>query len=174
MRRVLVPLALLLLCASFAQAQAPEWIKYNSAEGRYAVSLPAEPKISTQESTTADGQKFLQYMATVQQSDLVYLVGYFDHVPGTVFYPDKARDGMVGAVKGTLVNERNITLSGYPGREMRVAAKLQGIDFILLAKFWDTDQRVYVLQCIFPKLIESDATNAKAAKYFDSFQILSK
>lgn len=173
MRKATLSFLLLLFIASLAFAvQDPAWITYNSAEGRYNISLPAEPRLGTQESATADGQKFLQYMATVQQPDAIYLIGYFDHVPGTTFSADRARDGMVAAVKGTLVSEHVISLSGYPGRELKVGAKSDTNDYILLAKFWDTENRVYVLQVIYPKSGESEAMNVNAAKYFDSFQIV--
>jgi hypothetical protein len=173
MRKAALSIALLLFVASLALAvQDSAWITYNSAEGRYNVSLPAEPKLSTQESATADGQKFLQYMASVQQSDAIYQIGYFDHLPGTTFSADRARDGMVSAVKGTLVSERNISLSGYPGRELKISAKFETSEYVLLAKFWDAESRVYVVQVVYPKSIESEAMTVKAAKYFDSFQIL--
>jgi hypothetical protein len=175
MRKAAIPILVLLLSASLAHAvQVPDWIDYNSAEGRYTVSLPTQPKLSTQESATADGQKFLQYMATAQEPTAVYLIGYFDHVAGTTFSADRARDGMVAAVKGTLVSERTISVNGYPGRELKVGTSTEGTDYIILVKFYDTDSRVYVQQVIFPKSFESEAMNAKAAKYFDSFQILKK
>jgi len=173
MKQALTPICLLLICAVAALGvQDSTWINYNSAEGRYTVSLPAQPKLSTQESSTADGQKFLQYMATAQEPNAVYLVGYFDHVAGTTFSADRARDGMIKAVKGTLVSERTISLSGYPGRELKVGTSSEGVDYIILVKFYDTDNRVYVQQLLFPKSLESEAMNTKAAKYFDSFQIL--
>jgi hypothetical protein len=175
MNKAIAPILLLLICAVVAPGvQNSAWINYNSTEGRYTISLPAQPKLSTQESATADGQKFTQYKAMVEDQGAIYLVGYFDHVSGTTFFADRARDGMVAAVKGTLVSERTISLSGYPGRELKVGAKLDDTDYILLAKFWDTENRVYVLQLIFPKSLEGDATNTKAARYFDSFQILQK
>jgi len=175
MNKAVAPTSLLLICAAVALGvQNSAWINYNSTEGRYTISLPAQPKLGTQESATADGQKFTQYKAMVEDQDAIYLVGHFDHVQGTTFSADRARDGMVAAVKGTLVSERTIHLSGYPGRELKVSAKLDGTDYILLAKFWDTENRVYVLQLIFPKSLEGDALNAKAARYFDSFHILQK
>ena len=175
MNRAIAIIWFLLICAAVALAvQNSTWINYNSTEGRYTISLPAQPKLSTQESATAGGQKFLQYMATVNDQDAIYLVGYFDHVPGTIFSADRARDGMVAAVKGTLVSERIISLRGYPGREMKVAAKSETNDYVILAKFWDTENRVYVLQIVFPKSVDSESINIKAAKYFDSFQIVKK
>jgi hypothetical protein len=175
MRKAAIPVFLLLLSTSLAQAiQNPDWINYNSAEGRYNVSLPVAPKLGSQESATADGQKFLQYMATVQQPDAIYLIGYFDHVPGTTFSADRARDGMVAAVKGKLVSERNISLGGYAGRELLVSTKSEETEYVIKVKFYDTESRVYVQQFLYPKASESEAINTKAKKYFDSFQILQK
>lgn len=173
MRKAALTILLLLFIASLALAvQDPDWITYSSAEGRYNVSLPTQPKLSTQESATADGQKFLQYLASVQQPDALYLVGYFDHVAGTIFSTDRARDSMLEAIKGTVVSERTVSLNGNPGRELKIAAKLNNSDYILLVKFWDTESRVYVLQVVYPKSGDSAAMNTKAAKYFDSFQIV--
>jgi len=173
MYRAIASVWFLLICAAVALGvQNSNWINYKSAEGRYSISLPAQPKLSTQESATADGQKFPQYMATIRDQDAIYLVGYFDHVPGTIFAADRARDGMVAAVKGTLVSERTISLSGYPGRELKVAAKSESTDYIILAKFWDTENRVYVLQVVYPKSDEGESINTRAAQYFDSFQVL--
>jgi hypothetical protein len=173
MRKAPLTIVLLLFIASLAYAvQETTWITYNSAEGRYNVALPAQPKLATQEAASADGQKLLQHMARVQERDVIYQVGYFDLLPGTVFSADSARDGMVNAVKGTLVSEGNITLDGYPGRELKISAKFETIDYVLRVKFWSTENRVYVVTVVHPKSGESEALTTNAAKYFDSFQIL--
>lgn len=175
MRKFVTAVLLVVTSASFAlsvQKQA-EWIKHTSAAGRYSVLLPSAPTIGTQESATADGEKFTQYKATLEEGNGVFLIGYFDHVPGTVFSMDRARDGMVAAVKGTLLNEREISLSGSLGREWKIAASApSGIEFILRARSFDIDKRIYVLQFIVPKL-EDDATALqRATKFFDSFEVL--
>lgn len=156
----------------FAFQNSSEWIRYNSPEGRYSVLLPSQPKVGTQESATADGTKFTQYKAMVIEGDSVLLVGYFDHVPGTAFSLDQGRDGMVEAVKGVLLSESAISLGGKPGRDLKVVAKSkEGIEFLLRARFYDIDKRVYVLQLIFPKSEDDNAVAAKCAKFFDSFQV---
>jgi hypothetical protein len=187
MTKCIAAILLLLINASFASSiQKPdEWIKYSSPEGRYTVSLPAQPKLSTQEATTADGQKFPQYLTSVvEPGDLAFMTGYFDSAPGTIFSADAARDGMVNQVNGTLINEARITLGSYSGRELRVVAKVPAaapvegekpaatVEYIVRARFYEVDKRVYVLQVIFPKSLESEAINARAAKYFDSFQVV--
>src|ERR1700687_5864200 len=98
--------ALVLISAALLfglQAQT-DWIKYNSPEGRYSILLPGEPKLSTQEGTTKEGQKFPQYLAaSPDSSDALCMVGYFDVAAGLTFSFDNGRDGMVAAIKGTLI-----------------------------------------------------------------------
>src|SRR5205085_7641577 len=101
---------LMMLSAVLALAQG-EWNRYTSPEGRYNVLLPREPSLSSQDGTAPGGEKFTQYLAATPDStgDL-FMVGYFDYTAGMVFSFDNARDGMVAAVKGTLLAERPISL----------------------------------------------------------------
>jgi len=151
-----------------------DWIKYNSTEGHYSVLLPAQPTVGSQEASSSDGRKFTQYKAGFQTADMSYLIGYFDYQAPTIFTFDKARDGMVTAVNGTLVNERSITLSGFPGRELRINAKDEaGIEYDMRARFYDVNQRIYVLQFFALKSTPLEIADPKAARYFDSFQLSS-
>lgn len=174
MKKAVAPIFLLLVCAVVAFAvQDSAWINYNSAEGRYSVALPSQPEIGTQEAATADGVKFTQYKAMVIKGKTVFLVGYFDHVPGTTFSLDKAGEGLVNGVKGTLLSQSPISLGANPGREMKVATKAEdGAEYLLHARFYDVDQRIYVLQFLILKTDNDSAAAANAAKYFDSFKVL--
>jgi hypothetical protein len=186
MRKYFAAILLLLMSASLALSiQKPdEWIKYTSPEGRYSVSLPAQPKLNMQEATTADGQRVPIYRASVDEPGVTFMTGYFDSVSGTTFSADAARDAMVKRINGTLISESAISLGGYPGRELKVLTKLvpvqaaegakpaEAIECVVRARFYEADKRVYVLQFIFPKSLDSDALAAKATKYFDSFQVV--
>jgi hypothetical protein len=187
MRKYFAAILLLLMSASLALSiQKPdEWIKYTSPEGGYSVSLPAQPTLRTQEATTTDGQKFTQYLAAVvEPGDVVYMVGYFDNVPGMIFSADGARDGVLKQTNGTLISETAISLGGYPGRELKVSTKpalpqpaegatpAEAVEYIVRVRFYEADKRIYALQIIFPKSLENEALAAKAAKYFDSFQVV--
>ncbi len=174
MRKPLTAILLVLTSASFAlsvQTQAV-WIKHTSTEGRYSVLLPSAPTIGTQESATADGEKFTQHKATLESGNAVFLVGYFDHVPGTVFSMDKARDGMVAALKSTLLSDRAISLGDHQGREWKMTASApDGTEFLMRARSFDIAKRVYVLQFIIPKAEDDAAAAQRADKFFDSFQV---
>lgn len=149
------------------------WVRYSSPEGRYNVLMPTTPTLSTQDSKTADGVKFLQYLASASNDNELCLIGYFDHIPGSTFSFDKARDGFVGAVNGTLASESSISLGGYPGRQLKVVGKAaDGVDYILHVRIYDVRNRVYVVQFIIARAADGDAVvNADARKYFDSFAV---
>jgi len=177
---------LVLLTASLAAnaqqtAQQPDkWINYTSPEGRYSISLPEQPTLKTQESATADGEKFPQYLAIASEAQITFVVGYFDVVPGSIFSGDLARDAMVRKVSGTLLSESPITLGAIPGRDLNVALKLsvptaegepaRQFDYVDRMRMYEADKRVYILQAFFPKAVEHDAA-ARVTKYFDSFQV---
>jgi hypothetical protein len=175
MKRCVSAICLLLIMGSLAFGiQKPnDWIKYSSLEGHYSVMLPSQPELGTQESATANGVKFTQYKATVEAGGTVYLVGYFDHLPGTDFSFERARAGMLEAMNGTVVSESKLTLAANPGLELKLAIKDdQGNEYLVQARFYDVDKRVYMLQFIYPKTNSPADMNAAAAKYFDSFQLL--
>jgi hypothetical protein len=172
-RRLFAMLFLFISCALVSAQTHDEWIKYDSKEGRYSVLLPSQPTVDSQEATSTSGNKFTQYKATVAGANVVYMIGYFDYSPPTTFTLDKGRDGMVNAVKGTLLSERAISLSDSPGREIHVAAKDEsGSEFVIFARFYDIDHRVYVVQFITTKA--GEAADTKANKYFDSFQVVKR
>lgn len=125
MKRALAALLVMMSATLLFGLQAQtDWIKYSSLEGRYSILLPGEPKLSTQEGTTATGEKFLQYLAASPDSiDTLCMVGYFDYAQGMIFSFDHGRDGMVTAIKGTLISEKAISLGGNPGRELKISAK---------------------------------------------------
>ena len=65
-----------------------------------------------------------------------------------------------------------MSLGGAPGRQVKISARTeQGIEFIDRARVSDLKPRVYVLQCIFPKSIESAAIAEKCEQVFDSFRV---
>src|SRR5262249_22412847 len=136
-----------------------------------SILFPTEPQLSSQDITAASGDKVTQYLAISTGSGATCVVGYFGIAPGTTFSFDKGRDGMVAAVKGTLVEEKTLTLGSYPGRELKIAAQSAGgQDFISVARYYQAGDRVYVVQFLVLKSSESELAG-KRAKYFDSFQI---
>jgi len=168
----LLPLVLIASALAYGQQAAAEWIKYTSAEGRYSALLPRQPKLTAQEVDGPAGSKFTQYMAMASDADSLFMIGYFDYTSSMNFSLDKARDGMLNAVSGTLLKEDNISLGGFPGRDLKVSAKLQGgQETLARARFYDVKGRVYVIQHLYLKTSDSQAIADKSAKFFDSFKV---
>lgn len=181
-KKVFASVVVVFLTASLAAAiqQTDKWITYTSAEGRYSISLPEQPTLKTQESNTADGEKFPQYIAIASDAQITFLIGYFDVAPGSSFSGDLARDAMVQKVSGKVLSETPITLGTYAGRDVNVAWKLNmptaegqpssQTDYIDHLRMYEAGKRVYIMQALFPKALESQ-TAARVTKYFDSFQV---
>lgn len=147
------------------------WVNYTSVEGRYTVSVPSQPTLKTQDSATATGDKLTQYFATSSDGKEVFITAYFDYSQSQSFTLDKARDGMVNAVKGTILSDTPITLASWPGEQVKIDAKEGDVELIMRVKFYNVDHRVYILQCIAPKSEDGSAVEQKANRYFDSFSL---
>jgi hypothetical protein len=154
-----------------AQTKA-EWITYTSAVGRYNVSVPQEPKITAQETTASTGEKLPQLLASFPDGNGVFIVGYFDYASSMTFSFDKARDGMVTAMRGTLIGEEAVSLGASSGRQLKILAKdPNDNEFMDRARVYDVAGRVYVLQCIFPKAEDGFVVVEKCGKFIDSFKL---
>jgi hypothetical protein len=174
-RRAFAILSILLVSAAVAMAQASgEWSKYASAEGRFSVSLPHEPKISTQDSTSATGENLPQTIALSGDGNGGFMVGYFDYASGMTFSLDKARDGIAESLHATVLGEEQISLGGSPGKQLKLLAKAgSGEEFLDRARIYDVNRRIYILQCIFPKAEDGPIVTDKCERFFDSFKVQS-
>jgi hypothetical protein len=175
MRRAIATLLVLIVSAlTIAGQDQGERIKYVSPEGRYSVLVPTQPKLSTQDTTSADGAKVPQYLASSPDGNGVFMIGFFDYKPPVTFSFDKARDAMLKAMEATLLGEETVSLGSSPGRQLRLLAKTTDAqEFMVRARMYDVTGRVYVLQCIFPKAEDGPASTDKCAKFFDSFKVQS-
>jgi len=181
-----VALVMTLLFAAFAAAQehtqrstppppaAPEVSRYVSDEGRYSIMFPSQPKLSSQNISAPTGEPLVQRMAMAAGGDALFMVGYFDYPNGIVFNLDKARDGMLDSVKGTLLAQESISLGGAPGLQIKIEGRTDdGLVFINRARFYDTKPRVFLLQCMVQKSQDGPTADEKCEQFFDSFRVRS-
>jgi len=164
----------LLLAFSVVSASAQKtakWVKYTSVEGRYSVSMPEVPKLSQQESATAEGVKFPQYMATAGLGNGVFMVGYFDNLPDTRYVLDEAVSKMAEGLNAKVISQSSISLTGSPGRAAKLSMESDGILFINRARLYSVGTRNYFLQYIVPKADDGARVETMAAKFFNSFAV---
>jgi hypothetical protein len=168
----LAVLVFMITGVGFGFQRSTDWVKYNSPEGRYSVLVPTQPTLTTQETTASTGEKLPQYLASSPDGNGVLMIVYFDYSTEMAFSLDKARDSMVTAMNGTLLDEDSISLGSSPGRSLKLLAKAADQqEFIVRAKLYDVGRRVYVLQCIFPKSEDSPTVVAKCGRFVDSFKV---
>src|SRR5687768_9476667 len=157
---------------AFTFQNSSEWIRHQSDAGRYSILFPVQPALSTHQSSTAAGNKITQYRATATDGRATFLIAYYDYSSGTTFSFERARNGMVGKLKGTLLNERAIALDGHQGRDLKISVKgPDGTELIDRARLYDIGRRVFVLQVITVKSEDDIVAAEKAERYFASFQI---
>jgi hypothetical protein len=173
MRKKILATCLVLMMTAFVNGfqSATQWVKYDSAEGRYGVLMPEQPKLATQEGATPTGKKMTQYQARATDSDSMFAVGYFDLLPDATYSLDNGRDGIIKAVNGTLLSEKQISLGESPGREFNVSAKASEGEFLMRVRLYEIGGRVYVLQHVFLKSSDSPAIAEKTVRFFDSFKV---
>ncbi len=172
MRKAITAFIMLVAFALTVTAQSSgDWIRYTSAEGRYNVSVPQEPKVSTQETTASTGEKIPQQLAASPDGNGVFMIGYFDYTTPMTFSLDKARDGMLSSMRATLLGEETTSLGSSTGLGLKLLAKApDDTEFLVRARLYDVGRRVYVLQCIFPKLEDSPVITEKCLRFLDSFK----
>ena len=147
-----------------------EWVKHTSEAGRYSVLFPRQPRIGTNEATDKTGGKLTQYTAQSIDADSVYSVAYADILPGKVYSLDDARNDILNAAKGSVLKEEAISLGGSPGKEIKISAKSGEFELLLRARYYTIGGRIYLLQHVFPKSLDTPATAIKTARFFDSFK----
>jgi hypothetical protein len=164
MRRAVI---LFLLIASAAAHADSIWKVFPGKDGRWSVwfpGLPTEEKVST---PTQVGTLEATIWMVSLAANVAYAVSeteYPKDIPKKEIEArlDGARDGMVNKVKGKLVSEGKITLTGgYPGREAVVRIG----DATLLVRIYLVNRRMYQLMVL-------AGEGAEPATFFDSFKVL--
>ncbi|MDW8365330.1 MAG: hypothetical protein RMK49_05760 [Abditibacteriales bacterium] len=149
------------------------WKEFRSPAGRFSVRLPGAPKEDKQAIDTAAG-KIDMFLFTYEVSnDVAYLIIYSDYPEDLIVNADKtkmldgARDGAVKNVKGTLRSEKNISLSGWLGREIVIDTPDDPASTIK-SRMYLVKNRLYQVMAVMPKGKE---TSKDVDKFLDSFKL---
>jgi hypothetical protein len=161
-------LPLLLVVGLLAGCGQTTWSEFSS------VLMPGTPTEQTQTQDTELGVIDV-HSFTFEQSGVAYLVGYNIFpaavievaTPGSML--DGARDGQVEAVKGTLVNEQEITMGAYPGRDLEIQIENSDGTASLRSRIFLVRDRLYQLVVVGPK---GQSTSPDTTKFLDSFKLV--
>lgn len=128
-----------------------EWTLFSLPEGGFTVMMPGKPVDFSQPLDTPAGT-LQTHIYVVDLPSAAYMVLYTDlpvapdRVVGAQAVLDHARDKALVREKGKLLDDRVVSLDGYPGREFSIAAGIGGgvfIDRVYLVK-----TRLYTLSVL--------------------------
>ena len=158
MRKSVALSILLILACCLASCSGPPTLKeFKSASGRFLVMTPVTFEESTNNLKTEAGEIKL-YLFAGQLDDIAYVIGYSDYSSESAppDYAEKmlngARNGAVGNTQGQLMSETQITLSGYPGRELVIETR--GEDrppAIIKGRMFMVKNRLYQVTVVAPR-----------------------
>jgi len=158
-------------CDGTAEQRDLEWLNFESESGRFSVLFPDEPDEQVESVQTAIGVIESQFFM-VTQKDMAYSVNLADYPPEMIAAGDTqqmldgARDGAVSNVNGELLEEKELTLSGHPGREFKVKVEDEGI--IVRARIYLVNERLYVIQALSKERL---ASSEDIDKFLNSFEL---
>jgi len=158
----------------FSSISAPAaWQEFSSADGNFAVLMPGTPSYEKKNSTTALGPIDMHMFTLNIKRDAAYLIMYSDY-PEIVTRAkpedllDGGRDGALSNTKGKLVGEQNMSLDGFPGREIVVEVPGKGL---LKLRVFLVGRRLFQVMAVGTReMVEHE----DASKYLTSFRLLAR
>lgn len=145
------------------------WKPFTSQEGNFSALLPGEPKEVTQNELFLKVHVFT-CKANTKTSFGVSYIDYPEklHVNPTEKTYDGARNGALGK-GGKLLQEKSITIEGFPGREIQV--EKNGGEVFFIDRYFLAGNRLYQVMAVVPK---QDQSSTNISYFLDSFSLLKK
>lgn len=132
-------------------AQAGNWQKFRSPEGRFTVAFPQEPITSSEKD--ADGD--ISYVYKVERNEDYFIISHIDIAALKGRPVSELREilqkmpvDMVKKVEGKLVNNKKITLRKNPGQEFDFLMTVSGKETAGKGRIYVVGTRVYTLLSI--------------------------
>lgn len=151
-----------------------EWVKFTSPEGRFSLLLPHEPKLEVVADPT--NAKLRHNRFSEFEQSYAFVIEYFDKViiSDPEKYLDGARDGIMGALNGTLIRENKITLDGYPGRELELSlTSKNGTVVSGRTRIYAAGGSFYSMSYVWRKDMDETLASKIGEKYFSSIKFAS-
>jgi hypothetical protein len=181
--RVVPIIVLLLTSIASAFQEAPPWQTFKSAEGKFSVLMPTEPKVQVQDVDSSVGKLTLySYGSSSKAAYLIVSYGDYPNEPTDAANAEKVldgvREGVVKGMEGEVLSGERIVLKGranagtalvdYPGREFTGKKMHEGSEIYFSWKVYLVGRRLYQLAALTNK---ADATSPDVQKFLTSFQL---
>lgn len=144
-----------------------DWQLFTSAQGGFSIDMPGQPEASTQPSSGGA----TSYVFSASKDGRSYMASYTD-LPASAsgFTPkqllDSTRDGAATSSGGELVEEQEITLGQYPGRDFTLNVEL--LKNSIRQRAFLVGPRLYQIVTTGPG---DDVNSADADRFFNSFRL---
>lgn len=166
-------LIVLLLTACGSKSEPTEFI---NEEGNFSVMSPFSLEESSQTVDTAAGPIEIHFFMA-DDGNSAFMVGYSDYPAEIVDINDPndmldgAAEGATANINGTLVSQNNITLDGYPGRELALEGTFDNFNASAKARIYLVGNRLYQVLVISS---EGNITTEDMDAFLQSFKLLEK
>ena len=166
--RLVLGLTLPLLASQTAPPA--DWRIFAPKDGSFTVAVPNTPKEKKLRVKLAADTVDVTLYSCDGAGDVTFVVGVTE-------YPDQAvrdnadrrlrhaQEAAVENAKGKLFHKKEITLSGYPGREVWI----ETADKLIHVRLFAVRQRLYQTMAIGPKEVMEE--NKEVAGFMDSFKL---
>ncbi|MEP6569879.1 MAG: hypothetical protein ABJC10_08905 [Acidobacteriota bacterium] len=164
----------LLMSATFAygiQADA-EWVKFTSPKGLFSLVAPHELKPESENESTHDTVPHTRFNDF--EGGYGFVFEYFENIPASdpEEYLDVTRDGIVKAIKGTVVGENKLNLDGHAGREITMSITTDnGAVVFSRTRFYLVGTNMFSLSYVWRKDMDTELAAKTGEKFFSSLKI---
>lgn len=155
------------------QVAQSQWQPFSDSQGGFTVLMPVTPTPKKQTQESAIGKiDFYSFTASQEEGSITYLVSYNDFPSAVVELPpevllDSLRSAFVADRNVRLVNEEEIRLGNYPGREFKI--EIPGKTAVIHRAYL-VGPRLYQLVTETP-LDREQELSGDTEKFFSSFEL---
>ena len=159
------------------QADPQNWKTFTSTAGSFSVLAPGELSHQQKEAQSPDGP--IQMHVFTYYANAEYSLSYADYL-AVIENQDRqsqflnaVRDAGVKGINGRLLEEKEITLDGHPGRSYRIEYG-RDYGFLLVGRNIVVGQRLYIVSTTYRKNALAVAVGSYegwALKFLDSFRL---
>ena len=109
------------------EAPASQFAPVNAEEG-FSVKMPGQPQVQRQKVTIPAGEVATAAYSLQTPEGVIYSVSIADYPEKVVAarppeaFLNEGRDGLTNQLKGTVSNEQEVTVDGYPGKSYTVSS----------------------------------------------------
>lgn len=150
----------------------PEWKLLRSDEGGFSVLMPGSPTPGTKTWGVPGGLQIKAKTYTLE-GDPGFFAYSFDQPAGFEEIADEVmlndmRDGILSEARGRLIEERHVSLNGYPGREVAIEYPDPQYHSVQVGRFYLAKRRVYLVVAAMSK---SGARDESVRRFLDSLKL---